>query len=87
MPGIHLSDAVGISQRLRQAVAAATFETPAGPVRVTCSIGVATSAGHEARVKALLSRADKALYRAKQLGRDRVEAEEAPALAQPVGTA
>ena len=39
---------------------------------VTCSIGVAVAGGHATGVDELLSRADQAMYRAKQEGRDRV---------------
>ena len=42
-----------------------------GPV--TCSIGVATCADHQASPSSLMEAADAALYRAKALGRNRVE--------------
>jgi diguanylate cyclase (GGDEF)-like protein len=67
-------DAIGdeFGERLRAVVAAAPVETSAGPVRVTISVGVATSNPSDRHLGALLQRADKALYRAKQEGRNRV---------------
>jgi len=61
-----------VAERLRQVVADQSVATPAGPVEVTISIGVAEAPpGSEAQ--ALLRRADEALYRAKSNGRNRVE--------------
>jgi diguanylate cyclase (GGDEF)-like protein len=78
LPGIDTSGAVTTAERLRLAVSRAklTLEgEPAAPPTmlppITISIGVASlAAGDDAR--ALLGRADEALYRAKQGGRDRV---------------
>jgi diguanylate cyclase (GGDEF)-like protein len=58
---------VRVAEKLRVEVAAAPM-----PVLVTTSIGVATCA--DEAPEALLRRADRALYRAKQAGRDRVVA-------------
>lgn len=73
LPETPLAGAVTTVERLRQAVAAADY----GPVgRVTASFGVAeVRAGDDA--DKLLRRADTALYRAKNRGRNRVEVEEA----------
>jgi diguanylate cyclase (GGDEF)-like protein len=69
------SDAVGalaVAERLRVALASQPVATPAGPVPISASFGIATTAeGHEAN--ALLRCADARLYLAKQRGRDRVE--------------
>ncbi len=43
-------------------------------IAVTVSSGIAVLRAHDLTVTASLSRADAALYRAKQAGRDRVEA-------------
>lgn len=65
-----------VAERLRASVEAlAAFEN--GPTRVTTSIGVACWAG-ETNFEALVDRADRALYRAKSRGRNRVELESAP---------
>lgn len=42
------------------------------PIPFTVSIGVATRAAAEVDVDALIKRADRALYRAKQSGRNRI---------------
>lgn len=59
------------AERIRQAVAAAPFETEVGAVAATVSAGVAGWRPGEDPVQ-LLRRADRALYRAKEQGRDRV---------------
>jgi len=63
------------AERLRQAIAAVEVLAPQGPVRVTASIGLASTTGGEIDVEELMRRADAALYKAKQGGRDRVVAE------------
>jgi len=63
-----------IGERIRAAVANALFETRAGspPLQVTVSVGVAAFPTHGATPEDLIETADKAMYRAKSLGRDRV---------------
>ncbi len=63
------------AERIRQAIAASAFnlERVEGKLDITVSAGVATSAGEDDTVADLLYRADQALYRAKQLGRNRTE--------------
>ena len=68
-PEIGLADGLAQAERLRAAVAAHLF--PAAG-RVTCSFGVAALRNGE-HGQALVSRADAALYRAKEAGRNRVE--------------
>lgn len=59
-----------IAERIRKAVEAAQTPTEQGALRVTVSIGIATQGKSP---EELLDAADKALYRAKQSGRNRVE--------------
>jgi diguanylate cyclase (GGDEF)-like protein len=68
------------AERLRRTVANGPVPTPAGPVPVTISIGIALvgdGAGPRAgTIYDLLDRADRGLYRAKRSGRNRVFTEE-----------
>jgi diguanylate cyclase (GGDEF)-like protein/PAS domain S-box-containing protein len=72
MPSIMLREAAAIGERLRHAVSAEPFDTPAGPMRITVSIGVAEAGQDENSLSNLVERADRAMYAAKQAGRDRV---------------
>jgi len=57
-----------------QVIRELAHETPASSLSVTVSVGVATSAGKYPDAEQVLQAADKALYRAKGNGRNRVEA-------------
>lgn len=64
---------IEIAERIRRIVAETPFE--AGPdqvVHLTCSVGVSTYPTHGRTREALLDSSDKAMYRAKSKGRDRV---------------
>ena len=64
--------AMKMAERLRVSVQNATFKTDSGNISVTLSAGVASVPG-DARGKAeIIELADKALYRAKDTGRNRV---------------
>ena len=67
-------EALTVAERLRQAVEArrVSVEGQAEPLQVTISIGAARHSPGEAS-DATLKRADQALYRAKEAGRNRVE--------------
>ena len=71
LPQVGAADALAIAGRVRQAVAGAAW-----PLRqVTVSIGVAVAQpAEEPDRHALIARADRALYLAKQNGRNRAEA-------------
>ena len=72
MPGTHADDARVVLDRLRGAIAAGGFEAIAPQLKVSFSAGVAEV--HEGESQdAAIDRADRALYRAKQAGRNRVE--------------
>jgi len=72
-PGLDMERALAIAARLREAVAALRFDAISPTLHATTSIGVAELRPEETR-ESLLARADAALYRAKERGRDRVEA-------------
>lgn len=78
-----------LAERLRASVADHRFDTPAGPLQVSCSIGFAAYPADPARPQArswqqVLAQADQALYQAKRAGRNRWAEGEAPTDA-PVG--
>jgi diguanylate cyclase (GGDEF)-like protein len=62
-----------IAERIRQSVERHAFEAGPGRThRLTCSVGVATYPAHGRTREALLDASDKAMYRAKSQGRNRV---------------
>ena len=72
LPETDISNARVVGERLRQAWENQVLETKTGDVRTTCSFGVADlSITHETE-RDILKQADRALYRAKQTGRNRV---------------
>jgi len=68
-------DAAGkTAERVRQAIEQCAVDMPDGePIHFTASFGVASLRPDDADLRALLHRADLALYQAKQRGRNRVE--------------
>jgi diguanylate cyclase (GGDEF)-like protein/PAS domain S-box-containing protein len=80
LPDTDLAGALVVAERVRAAVAATEVQGrevrlagAAASIRVTVSVGVAERRGQEP-IEPLLKRADRALYAAKDLGRDRVRA-------------
>ena len=62
-----------VAERIRATVAEATFDGGrSGPLSLTVCLGVASYPEHGVDRETLLSAADKAMYRAKSLGRNRV---------------
>lgn len=74
LPETDVDSARQVAGRLRQAVSQASVSTHAGEVAITVSLGVAAAGEAAATLAAALDRADSALYRARQEGRNRVEA-------------
>ena len=73
LPETKLEDARNIAERLRLLIAGTSIETDIGPIETTISIGVAVKEQTTSMsIDQLLSRADRAMYRAKQAGRNRV---------------
>jgi diguanylate cyclase (GGDEF)-like protein len=68
LPGTDPKDA--LPERLRAAIADTPIETRSGPLDIRISIGLAHLTNRDGDVAALLARADAALYRAKQDGRN-----------------
>jgi diguanylate cyclase (GGDEF)-like protein/PAS domain S-box-containing protein len=75
LPGADAKLAHAIAEGLRQRCERQDFADMwrVAPIPFTVSIGVVTREGGEADVDALMKRADRALYRAKNTGRNRVE--------------
>lgn len=75
LPHTELSRALKVAERLRKAIAEHTFRVPSGQISITISCGVAAIPHPEINDKQTLIKAsDEALYRAKEKGRNRVEA-------------
>lgn len=73
LEGITLSVAIEIAERLRHKIATLQFTTDVGAMTLTCSFGVSQWEVSDT-IDRLLKRADRALYEAKNTGRDRVVA-------------
>ncbi len=72
LPQTERSGAGLAAERLRQVIADTPFETSAGPITCTASIGVAEHEPEEP-VHRTIARADEALYAAKSAGRNQVK--------------
>lgn len=73
LPGADQAEAGRIAERLRLALADRPFECRNSSVRVSASVGVVTFSPDRDDWEELVRRADQALYRAKEKGRNRVE--------------
>lgn len=75
MPETDVATAAMIGERLCHRTADAPFDIPTQGVQLplTISIGVATMKAEDTDGMVMLERADQALYRAKNQGRNRVE--------------
>lgn len=71
LPGTSLDDGVRLANRMREAVAQIGFHFRGKPVWVTVSCGI-TQLRQDDADDAAFDRADKAMYRAKESGRNRV---------------
>lgn len=74
LPDTELEAATLVAERIRASVSRISISTPKGPVAFTTSIGVAQLTPLDASAGDLLSRADAALYEAKNGGRNKVVA-------------
>ena len=77
LPETRVGNTTAVAERIRQRLATSRFEVGGGSVAITASIGIAgmDSVADEGIVtaSALVERADRALYSAKRLGRNRIE--------------
>ncbi|MFG1705214.1 GGDEF domain-containing protein [Nonomuraea sp. M3C6] len=72
LPGADVHEARQVAERLRTHIGHMTIPADDTPIRITISTGVALMSVHGDDLIDLLAAADLALYRAKELGRDRV---------------
>ncbi|MBY0240562.1 MAG: CHASE domain-containing protein [Burkholderiaceae bacterium] len=73
LPGADVAAALAFAERLRQRIGSTPLAMDGHVLAVTVSIGIATMDARDQGGDAALIRADKALYRAKRGGRNRVE--------------
>jgi len=72
LPGVHLDEAQEIGERLRQACEIVTVVFENMHISYTISIGIAQVKENESW-EAVIQMADRAMYRAKNVGRNRIE--------------
>ena len=73
LPEADLVQSASVAEKLRQALELRDFEVDGGMhIKVSASFGVAAICGEQG-LELLIRQADQALYRAKKLGRNRVE--------------
>lgn len=73
LPETHLEAATEVADRLLAHIAETKVATPRGAICCTTSLGVAELSQSDSTIDDLLCRADEALFRAKNNGRNRVE--------------
>lgn len=72
LPGLDVQAAAAVAEEIRRVIAEHPFEKDGVPLRPGISIGVAAFPDHATDAASLFQRADEALYRAKQAGKNRV---------------
>jgi diguanylate cyclase (GGDEF)-like protein len=73
LPDTSVDGAERVAETLRTELGEMKLDWKDGPIRITASFGVAVSLPSEIDPQALIARADAALYRAKDAGRNRVQ--------------
>ncbi|MBI2413803.1 MAG: EAL domain-containing protein [Deltaproteobacteria bacterium] len=69
IPGVAVREALSIAETLRKDIEDFRFQE--APIAITVSIGIVLFPAHGRNAKELFTRADAAMYRAKELGRNR----------------
>ncbi len=72
MVGVDISHAQQLADQLRERVKQYDFYVEGIHIKVTISIGVSNACQYDTDISSIISKADKALYQAKELGRDQV---------------
>lgn len=73
LPDTSEEQGMRLAERLRVSIAEAVVSTPTGDIFFTASMGLTILDGADPNIDTALARADDALYRAKEGGRNRVE--------------
>lgn len=73
IPDMNLPDSTKYAERIRRSIESLQIEDKNITFNITCSIGVATYDESDINISSLLKRADKALYLAKEAGRNTVK--------------
>jgi diguanylate cyclase (GGDEF)-like protein len=73
LPGCDLEDGAVVAERLRERLAATPYLPDSSKVSVSASFGLVTSTLGHTTLEGMIDAADKALYKAKANGRNRVE--------------
>ncbi len=71
LPETDEKSAFAVAERLRKAIEAHLYPGDEGPIRVTISLGVAAFPVHSSEKLDLIKKADEALYKSKENGRNR----------------
>ena len=71
--GCDRSQAIALAERVRRSIEEEAFNLASGSIAMTSSLGVAISGSGFKDIDTLITAADKALYRAKNGGRNRVD--------------
>ncbi len=72
LPNSDLEDTKVVAERIRSEIERTPIVVGARTIKITVSLGTSCSASDEADELAMIARADKALYKAKSEGRNRV---------------
>jgi diguanylate cyclase (GGDEF)-like protein len=70
VPESNVEDTSILAERIRQAIESAVLEWKGKPLKLTASFGIATLNVHGTNISDLVEAADKALYKAKESGRN-----------------
>ena len=76
LPETNLPNAATFAERLRTLISSAGLASVKGEIKITASFGIASYAKDGDSLDIILSKADEALYRAKQNGRNCIESSE-----------
>jgi diguanylate cyclase (GGDEF)-like protein len=76
LPRTVQKDALIIAERVRETLARSSISLGEQSLRLTVSVGVASASAPGVQAQELFAAADRALYRAKRLGRNRVLADD-----------